>query len=248
MQRMCLRRPLRAALVAALLCAGLISRSQIATSSIQAALGVTVFDTVNGATCTYTSATPRTYLGLPFEAADSGAPLAINGLEAHFASTVQADYEDVRIRVQFWDRINQGLNPVFVQAAGEVREISIGARQFITRNVYSATIAFTTPVTFETAPFHALTLNVQGRVNGAYVDSDTLTPCLRLIAPFAIGTVALTPSDYGYYRNVYGQTHFNFQQEEQRTMGLNTALMLRLFAKGPAPALTARAFLPEATR
>ena len=232
--------------LAALFVSLFVGRMDFLDAAVQQGPGpgeVTVLDTVTGATCTYTSATPRTILGLPIAVADPGVPLAITGMEVHFVSVTGQAWEDVRIRAQFWDYMNPGLDPIFVEPAGTVQEVSIGARQFITRNAYTETIHFSRPITFETTSFHGVAINVQGRVNGQYVDTDSLTPCLRLGAPFAVGSVALTPVDYGYYRNVYdralyGMDPFNFLQAEWRSMGSYTALMLKLYAQGPIPTAT----------
>jgi hypothetical protein len=206
---------------------------------------VLVLDTASGVTCTYTSSTPRTYIGLPIAVANPGAPLAITGIEAHFVSVTGQAWEDVRIRVQFWEYMNPGLNPLFSGPAGPAQEISIGARQFVAMNTYSETIRFSRPITFATTGFHGVVLNIQGKLNGQYVDTDALTPCMRLNAPFTVGSVALTAIQYGYYRNASGNVNFNFQQADWRSMGDYTALMLKLFARGP---LQARAFVPSVER
>lgn len=198
---------------------------------------VTVLDTVTGATCTYTNATPRTYLGLPIRVADPGVPLAITSMEAHFVSVTGQSYDDVRIRVQFWERLNGGLSPAFLSQAGETQEVSIGARQFITRNAYAETIQFAHPITFVETSDHAFAINIQGLQNGVYADSDALTPCLRLGTPFAVGSVALAPIDYGYYRNRNAETDFNFSQSVS-TMGSYSAIMVKLYAQSSAPTPT----------
>jgi hypothetical protein len=234
--------------LAALLTISLLGRAQTITASNVAGPGpgeVTVLDTASGATCTYTTALPRTHIGLPIAVADPGADLAITGMDVHFVSVTGQAWENVRIRVQFWEYMNPGLDPLFVGAAGPLQEVSIGARQFITRNQYLETIRFSRPITFETTSYHGLALNIQGQINGEYVDTDALTPCLRLGTPFVVGSVALTPSDYGYFRNAYGLTNFNFFQAEWRSMGSYTAMMLKLFARGP---IQPRAFVPAIDR
>lgn len=240
--------PLRCLGLAALLTISLLGRAVSLDASVASGPGsgdVTVLDTASGATCTYTSAIPRTHFGLPFAAADPGVALAITGMEVHFVSVTGQAWENVRIRAQFWEYMNPGLDPLFVTAAGPLQEISIGARQFITRNAYSETIQFSQPITFETSSYHGLALSIQGQVNGQYVDTDALTPCLRLGTPFTVGSVALTPNDYGYYRNAYGMTNFNFLQAEWRSMGAYTAMMLKLYARGP---IQPRAFVPAVER
>ena len=240
--------PLRCLGLAALLTISLLGRAVSLDASVASGPGsgdVTVLDTASGATCTYTSASPRTHFGLPFAAADPGVALAITGMEVHFVSVTGQAWEKVRIRAQFWEYMNPGLDPLFVTAAGPLQEISIGARQFITRNAYSETIQFSQPITFETSSYHGLALSIQGQVNGQYVDTDALTPCLRLGTPFTVGSVALTPNDYGYYRNAYGMTNFNFLQAEWRSMGAYTAMMLKLYARGP---IQPRAFVPAVER
>jgi len=240
--------PLRCLGLAALFTFSVLGRAQSITAANAPGPGpgeVTVLDTASGVTCTFTSATPRTHIGLPIVVADPGAPLAITGMEAHFVSTTGQSWEDVRIRVQFWEYMNPGLDPLFSGPAGPVQDISIGARQFITRLTYSETIRFAEPITFETNGFHGIALNIQGKTNGHYVDTDALTPCMRLNAPFTVGSVALSPIQYGYYRNAYGLTDFNFFQSEWRSMGNYTALMLKLYARGP---VQPRAFVPAIER
>jgi hypothetical protein len=240
--------PFRCLGLAALLAISLLGRAVPLDASTATGPGpgeVTVLDTVSGATCTYTTALPRTYIGLPIAVADPGVALAITGMEVHFVSVTGQAWENVRIRVQFWEYMNPGLDPLFASAAGPVQEVSIGARQFITRNEYAETIRFARPITFETTSYHGLALNIQGQINGEYVDTDALTPCLRLGTPFSVGSVALTPNDYGYYRNAYGMTNFNFLQAEWRSMGSYTAPMLRLHARGP---VQPRAFVPAVER
>ncbi len=238
--------PLRCLGLAALFTLSVLGRAQSISANVSNVAGpglgeVTVLDTASGVTCTYTSATPRTHFGLPIAVADPGVPLAITGMETHFVSATGEAWEDVRIRVQFWEYINPGLDPLFSGQAGPLQEISIGARQFITRTTYSETVRFTQPITFETTGFHGIALNIQGKKNGQYVDTDALTPCMRLNAPFTVGSIALTPIQYGYYRNAYGLTSFNFFQAEWRSMGDYTAVMLKLYARGPAQS---RAFVP----
>ncbi len=240
--------PLRCLGLAALLTFSLLGRAVSLDASTATGPGpgeVTVLDTASGATCTYTTAQPRSHIGLPIAVANPGADLAITGMEVHFVSVTGQAWENVRIRVQFWEYMNPGLDPLFVNAAGPLQEVSIGARQFITRNQYSETIRFSRPITFETTSYHGLALNIQGQINGEYVDTDALTPCLRLGTPFAVGSVALTPNDFGYYRNVNGLTNFNFSQADWRSMGSYTAMMLKVFARGP---VQPRAFVPAIER
>ncbi len=210
---------------------------------------VVVLDTATGVTCTYTSGLPRSYFGIPIAVADPGVPLAISGLEVYFVALGQQNWEDVRVRVQFWEYMNPGLDPLFSTPAGPLQAISIGARQYVT-GTFVETIRFTTPVTFQTTSYHGLALNIQGRINGEYVDTDALTPCLRLGAPFAVGSVALTPTDYGYFRGTFdrapfGMDPFNFLQSEWRSLGNYSAMMLKLYARGP---VQPRAFLPMVER
>lgn len=246
--------PLRCLGLAALFTLSVLGRAQSISASNVAGPGpgdVTVLDTASGVTCTYTSATPRTHIGLPIAVADPGVPLAISGAEVHFVALGNQTLEDVRIRAQFWEYMNPGLDPLFSIKAGPIQEVSIGARNYVT-GTYVETIRFNTPVTFQTTSYHGLVLNIQGRINGEYVDSDSLTPCLRLGAPFAVGSVALTPIYYGYFRNadqvgraVYQLDPFNFLQSEWRSMGNYTALMLKLHARGP---VQSRAFVPVVGR
>ena len=242
--------PLRCLGLAALFTLSVLGRAQSISARTSNVAGpgpgeVTVLDTASGVPCTYTSSTPRTHIGLPIAVADSGAPLAITGMEVHFVSVTGQAWEDVRIRAQFWEYMNPGLDPLFSGPAGPLQEVSIGARQFITRLAYTETIRFAQPITFETTGFHGVALNIQGKINGQYVDTDALTPCMRLDAPFTVGSVALTPMQYGYYRNAYGLTNFNFFQAEWRSMGNYSALMLKLYARGP---IQSRAFVPVVER
>jgi hypothetical protein len=108
--------PLRCLGLAALFTLSVLGRAQSTIASNVAGPGpgeVIVLDTASGVTCTFTSSTPRTHIGLPIAVADPGAPLAITGMEAHFVSTTGQAWEDVRIRVQFWEYMNPGLDPLF---------------------------------------------------------------------------------------------------------------------------------------
>ena len=209
-------------------------------------VGVLALDTATGATCFIPAGTPKTYMGEPIVLANAGTPQVLTGAQVHFVSTTGVAWQEVRIRMHFWDFLNGGFDPLFIDPVGEPQVTSLGARQFITNFYYTATLAFATPIVFTTTGPHGFTINFQGQRNGVLADTEELNPCVRFTTPFAVGSIFLEAPSYGYYRNASGLTDFNFLQSDWRsTTNDYSALMIRLYARGP---LTPTAWLPNVQR
>lgn len=168
--------------LAALLSVTAFARALPLDAAVSSALDpyeATVFDTATGATCAQAQAASGTTRRIGLAAIDPGAPLAVTSLEIYFISATGQAWEDVRVRAQFWDGLNPSTGGISELPASETREVSLGARQFPARSINVETVRFGQPVTLTSAALHAFSLSLQGRLEGTWIDTDALIPCLR---------------------------------------------------------------------
>lgn len=82
---------------------------------------VLVLDTVSNApSFSYTSSTPRTYMGDPFNAANPGGSLQISTIEAYMVSTEAQTFSNgLCLRIQFYENFNNANDPTGLSCAGQ---------------------------------------------------------------------------------------------------------------------------------
>jgi len=190
----------------------------LAASSASAAfLG---YDGITGAALGFTGSTPRTYMGQGFEVADPGTAPQITSMRVVLVTAAAVNYANTAIRVQFWDNYNSGASPVFSNAIGGPQVFTTGPLSNTGATAYTFTLNFASPIPLTGLTGHGVTVNWQSDAQGlgTFVDDTNLTTGLRTTgsANIPVG-VNLNPGS-GYYRNASGQTDFNFQSSDSRSL------------------------------
>ncbi len=208
---------------------------------------ILVLDTVTSAPSLTTSgSTPRSYMGDPFNAANPGGALEITQVVFYMASTANQTYSNgLCLRIRFWDSYNSAASPVFSNAVGTVRTLTVpGPVSLAANGYYVITGTFSTPLTFADLANNGFVLNYQGDDGSGCADMDTLTSIIRYVdepdeAPIAVGGIPLSPPDLGYYRNASGRTDFNFDATDLRTLSAtnSNAIAIKLYARAPRQSL-----------
>jgi len=196
-----------------------------------------VFDGISGGpTFVVTGGLPRTFIGEPLNLGGVAGPsVYITGLDVILASQTPQFYNQVVLRVQLWNDVNTNSSPVFSNPASAVQTFDIGAQNLF-NNLYPFSFTFSTPILLSSTTNVGITLNWQGDTGSGLTSTDNLTSALRFNAPFAVGSPALSPPNYGYYRNASGGTDFNFLPSDMRTIGgPNSAIALVLYTDTDLP-------------
>ncbi len=205
-----------------------------------------VYDGITGAALAIPTAT-RTYMGqgFSFNSPDGQATTNISSMAVSLASATTANYDNIRVRVQFWGTFTPnatGTTPVFSNSLANLT---------FTGGAFSATAntatTFTLPINgsaqlpggilaLPSGTSLGVTINWQaGTADPAnpgsftYADTDNLTTTVRgsTSTPLAAGT-NVNPGNTGYYRNASGRTDFNFLATDGRTLGANGGLVFSL--------------------
>jgi hypothetical protein len=197
-----------------------------------------IFDSRTNATVSFTSSTPRTYMGQPFNLA-SDSP--ITQMKAYMVSTAAVTYTAIEARVQFWDAFTSASSPIFSSPVGPVYTFSLGAGSLAANTFYELTLTFPSPIVLTGTNNHGVTINYRGNTGAGLQDTTNLTNAIRggTGAPaFAVGSVPLPAPNYGYTRNASGRTDFNFDSTDLRSIGANSALVMILYTGAADPTAT----------
>jgi hypothetical protein len=227
----------RTVLLAAL--AALVSVSSVSAQPV-------VYDAITGSPLTFTGSTPRTYMGQGFDVADLGVgPTGteyVTKMNVVLVTGAAVNYQNTRIRVQFWDNYNAANNPVFGTANGGTQVFTTGPFSTTGVAAFNFTLTFAAPIPMNGLTNHGIGINWQSDAagTGTFIDDTNLTTALR-----ATTTVPLTsgqndnPSSAGagpgYYRNASGETDLNFQSSDARTIAGVSGLVFSMQATVPEP-------------
>jgi len=176
-----------------------------------------VFDSMTGATLTYTGSTPRNMIGSAFNLGNTTGATTIRGMDfvfAHF-STAAVSYTNVRFDVTFFDAASlatTGTSNAF-SAPLATYAWTLGAVTLAANTQYSFSsntaggppaepwLQFT-PFTF--SGVSNLGVQILARVDqgAGLVSSSNVTPALRHTAALGVGSYSIgTAGINGYYRN-----------------------------------------------
>lgn len=199
---------------------------------------------------------PRSYLGqaVEIDLIPGGGVPQITAIEFYvgYTGADAIDFTSVEARIQFWDGYsdppsNADTNLVFSDPIGGPINVALGPISFPAlgseaRPARNFRFDLPTPITL-TDTFFGVAFNIQGvTASGPLADPNSLLVAIRggsdiapLIPgdqpapPFAAGRVPRTAPNFGYFRNVSGRTDFNFQSNDARQIGPNSAIAMRLF-------------------
>ena len=178
------------------------------------------YDGLTGAAVSFTASTPRTFMGQGFSVANVVTNPQITRMRLVLVSGGAVNYQNTRIRLQFWDTYNSASSPVFSNPAGEVQTFTTGPITAASPTAFTFTLDFASAIPLTGLTGHGFSVNWQGDPtgNGTFTDDTLLTAGLRSAgsANIVIGT-NLNPSS-GYYRNAGGETNFNFLSSSSRSL------------------------------
>jgi hypothetical protein len=204
---------------------------------------VLVFDSfANAVNYTATTSTPNTFMGYPFNTTNPGVPLQVSKITVYLAfnGTTATTYNALRVNIQLWNDWTGTANPVFSNAAaGGPFFADITGPLTLNPNTYiPIDITFSSPIALTDISNNGYVVNFQGDTGSGFASSTLLTSLLRFGPnPIAIGSSPLVGA-YGY-RNVAGQTTFNFDSNHSRSFGqTNEATVFRIYAVVPDPTAT----------
>lgn len=199
-------------------------------------VAVTIYDSFTGAgTYTTTTGSPRTYMASPPVAAGPGTIAHFEEATVYLAATASFSCSGgIDIRVQVWDGFDGATNPVFTTAVGGVETFTVAGPLSFTINTFTP-INITFPVARDLADLGGGWAIAYRCDNGAgMVSQDSATSLIRTTGALAVGTFPssgtyVTPQ-FGFYRNVAGQTTFNHANTDLRVFtGINDiALAIQL--------------------
>jgi hypothetical protein len=198
-------------------------------------VAVTIYDSFTGGTPTTTTGSPRTYMASPFVAAGPGTIAHIEEATVYLAATAAFNCSNgIDIRVQVWDGFNGTTNPVFTTAVGAVETFTVPGPLVFAASTFTP-INITFPIARDLADLTGGWAIAYRCDNGAgLVSQDTATSLIRHTGAFAVGSqpadATYTAPQFGFYRNVAGQTTFNHANTDLRVFaGLNNiALAVQL--------------------
>lgn len=199
-------------------------------------VAVTIYDSFTAAALyTTTTGSPRTYMASPPVAAGPGTIAHFEEATVYLAATAAFSCSGgIDIRVQVWDGFDGSTNPVFTTAVGAVETFTVaGPLSFALNTFTPINIAF--PVARDLADLGGGWAIAYRCDNGAgMVSQDTATSLIRGNGALAVGTFPSSGTyvspQFGFYRNVAGQTTFNHANTDLRVFtGVNDiALALQL--------------------
>jgi hypothetical protein len=179
------------------------------------------YDSLTGAVANFTASTPRTFMGQGFSVANVVTNPQITRMRIVLVSSGAVNYQNTRIRLQFWDTYNSASSPVFSNPAGEVQTFTTGPITAASATAFTFTLDFASAIPLTGLNGHGLSVNWQSDPtgNGTFTDNALLTAGLRSAgsANIVIGT-NLNPAS-GFYRNAGGENNFNFLSSSSRSLG-----------------------------
>lgn len=195
---------------------------------------VLMYDSFTGApTLTTTTGTPRRYMGTPFTVAGAGSSVSVTAARVYMASTATQTFSNgLAIRVQFWDDFDSNAATIFSNAVpsappGGVQTFTVAGPVNLTANTFTPIdLTFTSPIALSGSVNNGLVINYQGDSGTGPADTDTLTSLICAAAEPGPGTIAVgsltgqggwVAPNFGFYRNVAGQTTFNHANTDLRT-------------------------------
>jgi hypothetical protein len=180
-----------------------------------------VYDAVTGANLTFTGSTPRTYMGQGFSIADPGGAPAISSMHIVMVTAAAVNYQNTLLRVEFWNNYNSANNPVFSNpVGGGVQNFTTGAFSSTGPAAFEFTLNFASPIPLSGLTGHGFSINWQSDPTGTgtFADDSNLTSALRSTGSANILIGSNDNPGSGYYRNASGETDFNFQSADARTL------------------------------
>ncbi|WP_386070736.1 hypothetical protein ACFJIW_08865 [Tahibacter sp. UC22_41] len=195
---------------------------------------VLVFDSFTGATNYLAeNRSPRTFIGMPLNLSGAvGTTPAISRIVVYLAYTgaTAQTYTSLRVRFAMFGSWSSGSNPVFSDVVSLSQADIPGP---ITLNPSTTTpinLLIDPPIALTGVNAHGITVNFQGNTGSGLVSTDNLTSLLRSgTNPVGVGANPM-PSGYGY-RNLIGQTNYNFAPSHASSFALaNEAMALQLYA------------------
>lgn len=215
----------------------------IAAVSPEGGAPPTIFDSFTGGNTFILGNEPRSFMASPFTVAGSGGAVTIEEATVYLASPEAQSYSNgLLIRIQFWENYRGESQPVFSNAVGALQTftvpgpISIGALMVLPVNV-----TFATPVTLVGTANNGFAINWQGDNGAGPVSLERLTSLVRRGAALSVGTFTDDPPnfvtpEYGFYRNVSGQTNFNHAPTDlTRFVGFSNVMLAVQFRGGVTP-------------
>lgn len=193
-----------------------------------------VLDSFTGATSYLgEDRSPRTYIGMPFNlAGGAGNYPAISKMVVYLAYTGASaqTYNSLRVRFAVFGGWSSGNNPVFSDVAALLQADAAGPITLNPSTITPITIPIDPPIPLSGLTAHGITVNFQGDTGSGLASSDTMSSLLRAgTNPVAVGANAMA-SAYGY-RNLIGQSNYNFAPSHASTFGLaNEAMAVQLYA------------------
>jgi hypothetical protein len=207
---------------------------------------VLIYDSYTGGNYAFSPDSPRSHIGSALTLAQPATAYRISRAVVYMVSFNTATHQGLSVNLKFWDLFKADRSQVFRGGPMLDRSYYYHAPfQTEANKVYEMIVDFSGRYDGNIAlPAFAnagITVNFDSASGGA-----GLTPLITYgTALPVIGGVPELAPPYGFYRNVDGQTDFNFKPEHRRTLpGINqpTLLALKLYAWAndatptPAPA------------
>ena len=191
----------------------------LATTTSMRAQSV-VYDGRSGAVVDYTTAAPRTFMGQAFDIADPGGPPAIASIHLAVIAATAVNYSNTMLRVQLWDTFNATNSPVFSNPVGSLQDLITGPISASGAAYWTFTLNFTAPIALTGLTGHGLTVNwlSDPTGTGTFALDTNLTAALRGSGSANVNPGTNSNPSSGYYRNASGETDFNFQSTDSRTL------------------------------
>ncbi len=192
-----------------------------------------VFDSITGQLTPSLPTATRTYMGQGFTPALGGN--FITGGSVNLASAATVNYTNLTLRIQFWGTFDStgggsATGLVFSNPIGAPILFNAGAFAATANTFNTFTFTLGTPVALVgTGPF-GITFSFQGDTGTGLASTDNLTTLVRTGALAAGTNNTGTAPNFGYFRNASGRTDFNFQSNDFRQIGANSALSFTLTA------------------
>jgi hypothetical protein len=174
-----------------------------------------IYDATGGSFTT-TTGSPRTFIGGAANIDGPGPQVDITSVDLFMAATSTATYTNIRARIQFWDTYTPANSPVFADAAGAVIEADVGPVSTTINTVSTLTIDLAKPLRLNSLAGKGFTVSFLGDTGAGPAPLDALTTALSINGAMALGSSAVNAGN-GFYRNVAGQTTFNFSSTDLRT-------------------------------
>jgi hypothetical protein len=205
----------------------------LASASQCFAQAPTVFDTIHGSTGADIAPAPHTFMGQDFNLLNNvgGPPVSVSWLIIDLESLAAVSYKDVALRVQFWNTASgatSGTSPAFSNPIGGPIVLNLGPQNFGAQLYDAIEMQFPTPIILPSVNALGVVFNWEGDTGAGLVSDTNLTT--------AVTTTASSTGLGLYYRNVSGETDFNFPGSDARQIGPNSTLEFALLGQAvPEP-------------